>query len=190
MDDPLQIQEAVNGVLAAVSETVQLSDGAARSLRSVPAADYLVRRFEEAATELNATWLRLFRASVFGPAPAGAAEQLELAVDVGESARIRNEDGTIPSAAAPRLDRVNEEHMAEVERVLFLMSETRRRAERAARDLARAGADPHLVEALEQAERELETTIDVFFKGTYFHVPKDQLSLEVPASDLAGTVAI
>lgn len=84
---------------------------------------------------------------------------------------------TILSTAGRRLGHVNEEHMAEVERVLFLISETRRRAERAARDLARAGADPHLVEALERAERELETTIDSFFKGTYFHVPKDQLSL-------------
>ena len=66
--------------------------------------------------------------------------------------------------------------MVEVERVLFLMSEARRRAERTAQDLARDGAEPHLVEAVEQAERELEATIDAFFKGTYFHVPKDQLS--------------
>ena len=32
-------------------------------------------------------------------------------------------------------------------------------------------------ETRRRAERELETTIDSFFKGTYFHVPKDQLSL-------------
>ena len=164
-------------LLAAIAEAVQRSNDAARDLRPVPDADHLVRRFEEAATELNATYVRLFRARLFGPALAPEDEQLELAVDVEDSARSQREDGTIPSAAAPTLDRVNEEHMAEVERVLFLMSETRRRAERAARDLARAGADPHLVEALEQAERELETMIDSFFKETYFHVPKDQLSL-------------
>ena len=177
MGDAVRIQEAIEGLLVSIAEAVQRSDEAARSLRSVPAADHLVRRFEEAATELNATWVRLFRASAFGPASVQAAEQLELALAAGDRAHIRSEDGTIPSAAAPTLDQVNEEHMAEVEQVLFLMSETRRRAERAARDLSRAGADPHLVEALEQAERELETTIDVFFKGTYFHVPKDQLSL-------------
>ena len=176
MGDSGRIREAIDGLLAAIAEAVQRSDDAARSLRSVPAADHLVLRFDAAATELNATWVRLFRTSTFGPEQP-TAEQLELAVDIPESARIGNEDGTIPSAAAPTLDQVNEEHMAEVEQVLFLMSETRRRAERAARDLSRAGADPHLVEALEQAERELETTIDSFFKGTYFHVPKDQLSL-------------
>jgi hypothetical protein len=30
---------------------------------------------------------------------------------------------------------------------------------------------------MERAERELEATIDAFFKSTYFHVPKDQLAL-------------
>ena len=164
-------------LLAAIAEAVQRSNDAARGLRSVLAADYLARRLEEVSTELNSIYVRLFRVSTFGPPPERAAEQLELGVAVEDSARTRREAGTIPSAAAPTLDRVNEEHMAEVEQVLFLMSETRRRAERAAWELARDGADPHLVEALEQAERELETTIDSFFKGTYFHVPEDQLSL-------------
>ena len=56
------------------------------------------------------------------------------------------------------------------------MSGARKRAEKVARTLAKNGAEPHLIEALERAERELEATIDAFFKSTYFHVPKDQLA--------------
>jgi len=67
--------------------------------------------------------------------------------------------------------------MAEVELLLFEMSGARRRAEKAARELANDGAEPHLVEAIQRAESELEATIDAFFKSTYFHVPKDQLTL-------------
>jgi hypothetical protein len=87
------------------------------------------------------------------------------------------EADTVPSASGPTLDRVNEEHMAEVERVLFVVSEARRQAERSGRDLIREGAAPHLVAAVQRVERDLEAAIDVFFKGTYFHVPKDQLTL-------------
>lgn len=67
--------------------------------------------------------------------------------------------------------------MLEVEQVMFVMSEARRCAERTARELRRDGAAPHLVEAVEQAERELDSTIDAFLKGSYFHVPKEQLTL-------------
>ena len=67
--------------------------------------------------------------------------------------------------------------MLAVEQLMFVMSEARRCAERTARELRRDGAAPHLVEAVEQAERELDSAIDTFFKGTYFHVPKDQLTL-------------
>jgi len=88
-----------------------------------------------------------------------------------------------------RLDQLNEAHMAEVEGVLFLMSGARRRAERATRDLAKDGAEPHLVEAMERAEREVEATIDAFFKSTYFRVPKDQLAISrrSPTSRAAST---
>ena len=43
---------------------------------------------------------------------------------------------------------MNEAHFAEVEKTLLFVSEARQRAERAAKALAKDGADEHLVEAL------------------------------------------
>ncbi len=71
--------------------------------------------------------------------------------------------------------------MAEVELVLVELSGARKRAARAARELAKDGAEPHLVEPMERAEHELDATIDAFFKGRYFHVPKDQLATSTMA---------
>jgi len=46
---------------------------------------------------------------------------------------------------------VNEGHFKEIDVALMYIEEARERAERAARDLRRADADGHLVEALEEA---------------------------------------
>jgi hypothetical protein len=72
---------------------------------------------------------------------------------------------------------VNEEHFAEIEKTLLYVSEARERAERTARRLEKAGAEPHLVEALEEAERELEALGRTLMQRTYFAVPKEQLTL-------------
>jgi hypothetical protein len=72
---------------------------------------------------------------------------------------------------------VNEAHFAEVETTLLYISEARERAERSAKALAKAGADDHLVEALQEAEQELETLHRRLMQGTYFAVPKEQLTL-------------
>jgi hypothetical protein len=72
---------------------------------------------------------------------------------------------------------MNETHFAEVEKTLLYVSEARERAERAARTLARAGAEPHLVAALEDAERELAGLHRQLMQATYFAVPKEQLTL-------------
>ena len=72
---------------------------------------------------------------------------------------------------------MNEAHFAEIEKVLLYVSEARERAERTARSLAKAGADEHLVEALEEAERELEAVGRTLMQRTYFAVPAEQLSL-------------
>lgn len=72
---------------------------------------------------------------------------------------------------------VNEAHFAEIERVLLTISDARERAERTARELRRDGADAHLIEALEEAERELEALGRTLMQRTYFAVPKEQLTL-------------
>lgn len=67
---------------------------------------------------------------------------------------------------------MNETHFAEIEKTLLYISEARERAERAARTLARDEAEPHLVEALEEAERELLTLHRGLMQATYFAVPR------------------
>ena len=42
-----------------------------------------------------------------------------------------------------------------IDETLLLLSETRERAERAAKEAAAAGSQPHVVEALERVDREL-----------------------------------
>lgn len=75
---------------------------------------------------------------------------------------------------------MNEFHFAEIEKALLYVSEARERTERAARSLRRDDAEPHLVEALEDAERELEQLGRTLMQRTYFGVPaqhKQQLTL-------------
>ncbi len=72
---------------------------------------------------------------------------------------------------------MNEAHFAEIEKALLYISEARERVERAGKALARDGAEPHLVEALEEAERELEVLGRTLMQRTYFAVPKEQLTL-------------
>ncbi len=72
---------------------------------------------------------------------------------------------------------VNESHMAEVERAMFVVSGARKRLERTAELLAKDGAEEHLVEALREAERELDAFSLRLMQETYFAVSKDQLTL-------------
>jgi hypothetical protein len=73
---------------------------------------------------------------------------------------------------------MNEAHFAEIEKTLLYISDARQRAERAVRTIAKSGAEPHLVEALEEAERELEALGRKLMQRTYFAVPDDQLTLK------------
>lgn len=72
---------------------------------------------------------------------------------------------------------MNESHFAEVEKTLLYISEARERAETARRTLAKDGAEPHLVEALETAQRELLALHRRLMQRTYFGVQKEQLTL-------------
>ena len=72
---------------------------------------------------------------------------------------------------------MNESHFVEIERALLVVSEARQRLERTAKAIAKDGAEPHLVEALEEAAREIDETLRRLMQGTYFAVPADQLTL-------------
>jgi len=72
---------------------------------------------------------------------------------------------------------VNEAHFSEIEKTLLYISEARLRAERAAKLIEKDGADAHLVEALREAERELERVGRLLMQQTYFAVPKEQLTI-------------
>jgi len=78
---------------------------------------------------------------------------------------------------------VNEAHFAEIEKTLLYISEARKRALRAQKELKQGDAEPHLVEALGEAERELEVLGRILMQKTYFAVPKQQLTLE-PVEEL------
>ena len=72
---------------------------------------------------------------------------------------------------------MNEAHFAEIEKTLLYVSEARKRAEKTAKELRRAGAEPHLVAAVEAAEKDLEAVGRRLMQQTYFAVPKEQLEL-------------
>lgn len=84
--------------------------------------------------------------------------------------------GTLPAArpdARVRSAVVNEAHFAEIEKTLLYISDARRRAEKAVKAIRR-DAEPHLVAALEDAERELEAVGRLLMQKTYFAVPNEQ----------------
>ncbi len=73
---------------------------------------------------------------------------------------------------------MNEAHHSEVEKVLLYISEARERAERARLQLARDGAEPHLLRALEQSEESLRQEHRKLLQATFYAVP-DQERLAV-----------
>lgn len=81
------------------------------------------------------------------------------------------------SGAPSSMIGMNEAHMAEVERAMFVVSGARKRLERTAELLAKDGAEEHLVDALREAERELDALSLKLMQRTYFAVSKDQLTL-------------
>lgn len=78
---------------------------------------------------------------------------------------------------------MTDSHSAEIEKTLLFISEARKRAEKTAKSLRSEGADEYLVDALENAERELEALGRTLMQQTYFAVPREQLALE-PVEEL------
>lgn len=74
---------------------------------------------------------------------------------------------------------MNERQSSEVEKVLLHVSDARTRAKRAAAAVEKDGADPHIVAALADAERELAELHRRLAQGTYYAVPDESLKLAV-----------
>ena len=72
---------------------------------------------------------------------------------------------------------MDENHFAEVDVALLYVEEARARAERAAAALRAAGAEAHLVAALEQSQSELADVHRTLMQGTLFAVPSAQTAL-------------
>jgi septation ring formation regulator EzrA len=73
---------------------------------------------------------------------------------------------------------VDEAHFREVEKALLYVSEARERCEKTISILRKQGADAHLVEAVVEAERELQLTHRRLMQQTLFAVPDAQLSMK------------
>jgi hypothetical protein len=77
---------------------------------------------------------------------------------------------------------MNEAHFSEIEKVLLYITDARERAAKAAQELAKVGAEPHLVSSLEETERSLKDLHRTLMQSTYFAVvepPSDQERLAV-----------
>ena len=76
-----------------------------------------------------------------------------------------------------RLQELDEKHFAEIDVAMLYIEEARERAERGANALRAEHADAHLIEALERSTAELSEVARRLRQGTFFAVPKEQLSL-------------
>jgi hypothetical protein len=72
---------------------------------------------------------------------------------------------------------VDEPHFAEIDVTMLYIEEARARAERAVATLRSAGAEAHLIEALEQSQQELSLAAKRLRQGTFFAVPSAQSTL-------------
>lgn len=66
---------------------------------------------------------------------------------------------------------------SEVEKALLSVSHSRRKLQKAAKQALSLGAEPHVVEALERTDRELEAAYKRLFQETYFAAPEPQAKL-------------
>ena len=74
---------------------------------------------------------------------------------------------------------MTEAESSEVERVLLHAGRACDRARRAAAALAKAGAEPNVVEALERTSEELSASYRRLTQATYYAVGEDELRLVV-----------
>lgn len=70
----------------------------------------------------------------------------------------------------------DEADFLEIHDVMLYLEEARRRTERAIAILRENGAEEHLIEALQRSEEDLREVARKLRQGTFFAVPKAQLS--------------
>jgi predicted nucleic acid-binding protein len=74
---------------------------------------------------------------------------------------------------------MTESQASEVEKVLLYVSDARARAKRAAEQVRKDDAAPHIVTALDDAARDLGELHRRLAQGTYYAVPDETLKLAV-----------
>ena len=80
-------------------------------------------------------------------------------------------------SAERRRQALDEQHFEQIDVAMLYIEEARSRAERAAGERRRLGAEQHLVEAMERAQVELSDIGRRLRQGTFFAVPREQLKL-------------
>lgn len=74
---------------------------------------------------------------------------------------------------------MTERQSSEVERVLLHISDARTRARKATEVVAKDGADAHIIEALQDTERQLAELHRKLSQGTYYATPDSSMRLAV-----------
>jgi hypothetical protein len=74
---------------------------------------------------------------------------------------------------------MTEAHSSEVERILLFVSDAQERARRGAERIAKEGAEPHIVDALRQAQSELGDLHRRLMQETYYATPSAAQRLAV-----------
>jgi len=72
---------------------------------------------------------------------------------------------------------VDEAHFAEIDATMLYIEEARARTERAVAALRRGGGEQHLIDALEETQRQLSDVARDLRQGTLFAVPSGQTTL-------------
>ena len=82
-----------------------------------------------------------------------------------------------PSADSSTLLEVDEQAFEQIDVAMLYIEQARSRAERAVAEMRKLGADEHLIQAMERAEEEISDVARRLRQGTFFAVPKEQLTL-------------
>ncbi len=95
--------------------------------------------------------------------------------------RVRRDwlDPGVASGFSRTVSTMTERQSSEVEKVLLHLSDARTRARRAAELVEKDGAEPHIVEALQDAERQLADLHRTLAQNTYYAVVDASLRLAV-----------
>ena len=72
---------------------------------------------------------------------------------------------------------LDEQYFEQIDHAMLYIEQARERTERATGEMRKLGADEHLIQAMERAQAELSDVARRLRQGTFFAVPKEQLTL-------------